>query len=181
MVSYETCSLNRRVPAAVECYESASGSLSKVGIVLEMSAHNQKQKEKQTMKTIIKVMTVVVFAAGLLGIHNTLAEGHYDVKTVETLGGRVLSIEKTAPSNRRGYWINALLQTGQETVAVQLGPAWYIDNQRPRIQPNDTIKVAGSRVTVDGRPMIVAADVTKGNEFLKLREANGIAVWPDHH
>ena len=58
-------------------------------------------------------MTVVVFAAGLLGIHNTLAEGHYDVKTVETVGGRVLSIEKTAPSNRRGYWINALLQTGQ--------------------------------------------------------------------
>jgi hypothetical protein len=133
------------------------------------------------MKTIIKVMTVVVFAAGLLGIHNTLAEGHYDVKTVETLGGRVLSIEKTAPSNRRGYWINALLQTGQETVAVQLGPAWYIDNQRPRIQPNDTIKVTGSRVTVDGRPLIVAADVTKGNEFLKLREANGVAVWPDHH
>jgi hypothetical protein len=125
------------------------------------------------MKTIIKVMTVVVFAAGLLGIHNTLADGHYDVKTVETLGGRVLSIEKTAPSNRRGYWINALLQTGQETVAVQLGPAWYIDNQTPHIQPNDT---------VDGRPLIVAAVVTKGNEFLKLREAtNGVAVWPDHH
>ena len=133
------------------------------------------------MKTIIKVMTVVVFAAGLSGIHNTLAEGHYDVKTVETLGGRVLSIEKTAPANRRGYWINVLLQTGQETVAVQLGPAWYIDKQTPRIQPNDTIKVTGSRVTVDGRSMIVAADVTKGNEFLKLREANGIAVWPDHH
>ena len=180
MVSYETCSLNRRVPAAVECYESASGSLSKVGTVLAR-AHRQKQK-KQTMKTIIKVMTVVVFAAGLLGIHNTLAEGHYDVKTVETLGGRVLSIEKTAPANRRGYWINALLQTGQETVAVQLGPTWYIDKQTPRIQPNDTIKVTGSRVTVDGRPLIVAAVVTKGNEFLKLREAtNGVAVWPDHH
>jgi hypothetical protein len=133
------------------------------------------------MKTIIKVMTVVVFAAGLLAIHNTLAQGHYDVKTVETFGGRVLSIEKTAPANRRGYWINVLLQTGQETVAVQLGPAWYIDKQTPRIQPNDTIKVTGSRVTMDGRPMIVAADVTKGNEFLKLREANGVGVWPNHH
>ena len=38
-------SLNRRVPAAVECYESASGSLSKVGIVLETSAHNQNRKK----------------------------------------------------------------------------------------------------------------------------------------
>ena len=71
-----------------------------------------------------------------------------------------------------------MLQTGKETIAVQLGPAWYIDKQRPRIQPNDTIKVTGSRVTMDGRSMIVAADITKGNELLKLREANGIAVWP---
>jgi hypothetical protein len=133
------------------------------------------------MKTTIKVMTMVVFAAGLLGIHNTLAQGHYDVKTVETVGGRVLSIEKTAPPNRRGYWINVLLQTGQETVAVQLGPDWYIDKLAPRIQPNDTIKVTGSRVTVDGKSLIVAADITNGNEFLKLREANGLPVWPNHH
>ena len=89
-----------------------------------------------------------------------------------------MSIEKTAPANRRGYWINVLLQTGNGTVAVQLGPAWYIDKQTPRIQPNDTITVTGSRVTMDGRPLIVAADVTKGNELLKLREANGIPVWP---
>ena len=179
MVSREMYSLNRRASAAVERYESASGSLSKVGIVLEPSAHTQKQKENETMKTIIKVMTMVVFAVGLAGIHNTLAQGHYDVKTVETFGGRVLSIEKTAPANRRGIGLMLLLQTGKETVAVQLGPDWYIDKQTPRIQPNDTIKVTGSRVTMDGRSMIVAADVTKGNEFLKLREANGVAVWPD--
>jgi hypothetical protein len=29
--------------------------------------------------------------------------------------------------------------------------------------------------------MIVAADVTKGNELLRLREANGIPMWPRHH
>ena len=57
-------SLNRRVPAAVERYESTSGSLSKVGIVLEASAHNQKQKENGTMKTIARMMTMVVFAVG---------------------------------------------------------------------------------------------------------------------
>ena len=126
-------------------------------------------------------MMMVVFAVGLAGIQNTLAQNDYDVKTVGTIGGRVLSIEKTAPANRRGNWINVLLQTGKETVAVQLGPDWYIDKQRPRIQPNDTIKVTGSRVTMDGRSIIVAADVTKGNELLRLREANGIPVWPREH
>jgi len=171
-------SLNRRVPAAVECYESASGSRSKVGIVLEASAHNQKQKEDGTMKTITKVMTMVVFAVGLLGIHNTLAQNDYDAKTVETIGGKVLSIEKTRPAKRRGYWIDLMLQTEKETIAVQLGPAWYIDKQTPRIEANDTITVTGSRVTMDGRSAIVAADIAKGNELLKLRENNGIPVWP---
>ena len=133
------------------------------------------------MKTITKVVTIVAFAVGLAGIQNTLAQNDYDVKRVETFGGRVLSIEKTAPANRRGNWINVLLQTGNGTVAVQLGPDWYIDKQTPRIQPNDTIQVTGSRVTMDGRSIVVAADVTKGNELLKLREPNGIPVWPRSH
>jgi hypothetical protein len=34
---------------------------------------------------------------------------------------------------------------------------------------------------MDGRSIIVAADVTKGNELLRLREANGIPVWPRNH
>jgi hypothetical protein len=133
------------------------------------------------MKTITKVMTMVVFAVGLAGIQNTLAQNDYDVKTVGTIGGRVLSVEKTAPANRRGNWINLLLQTGKETIAVQLGPDWYIDKQTPRIQPNDTIKVTGSRVTMDGRSIFVAADVRRGNELLRLREANGIPFWPRSH
>jgi hypothetical protein len=31
---------------------------------------------------------------------------------------------------------------------------------------------------MDGRPAIVAADITRGNELLKLREDNGMPVWP---
>jgi hypothetical protein len=133
------------------------------------------------MKTITRMMTMVVFAVGSLGIHNTLAQPDYDAKTVETIEGKVLSIEKTAPAKRRGYWIDVMLQTEKQTIAVQLGPAWYIDKQTPRIEANDIITVTGSRVTMDGRSTIVAADVTKGNELLKLREDNGIPVWPRSH
>jgi hypothetical protein len=133
------------------------------------------------MKAIIKATTMVAFAVGLLGIHNTLAEPDYDAKTVERIVGKVLSIEKTTPAKRRGYWVDLMLQTGNETIAVQLGPAWYIDKQTPRIEANDTITVTGSRLTLDGRSAIVAADITKGIELLKLRDDNGIPVWPRHH
>ena len=133
------------------------------------------------MKTITKVMTMVVFAVGMSGIHNARAQHDYDAKTIETIGGKVLSIEKTTAANKRGYWIDLMLQTGKETIAVQLGPSWYIDKQAPRIEANDTITVTGSRMTLDGRPAIVAADITRGNELLKLREDNGIPVWPRKH
>jgi hypothetical protein len=130
------------------------------------------------MKTITKVMTIVAFAVGLLGIADILAERDYDAKTVETIGGRVLSIEKTTPPKKRGYWIDLMLQTGNGTIAVELGPAWYIDKHTPRIEANDMITVIGSRVTMDGRPVIVAADITRGNELVKLRDNNGTPVWP---
>ena len=130
------------------------------------------------MKPIIKATVSIAFAVGLLGIHNSLAEWDYDAKTVETIGGKVLSIEKTTLAKRRGYWVQLMLQTGNETIAVQLGPAWYIDKHTPRIEANDIITVTGSRVTMDGRPVIVAADITRGNELLKLRDDNGMPVWP---
>jgi hypothetical protein len=130
------------------------------------------------MKAITKVMTIVAFGAGLLGIHDILAQRDYDAKTVETIEGKVLSIEKTTPAKRRGYWVDLMLQIGNEIIAVQLGPAWYIDKQTPRIEANDTITVTGSRVTIDGRPAIIAADITRGNEVLKLRYGNGVPVWP---
>jgi hypothetical protein len=150
-----------------------------VGIIFRKRERTTKKQEGNgTMKTITKVMTMFAFAVGLLGIHDTLAQQDYDAKTVETIGGKVLSIEKTTPAKKRGYWIDLMVQTGNGTIAVQLGPAWYIDKQTPRIEANDTITVTGSRVTMDGRPAIVAADITRGNELLKLRENNGMPVWP---
>jgi hypothetical protein len=130
------------------------------------------------MKAITKVMVTVAFAVGLLGIHHALAEWDYDAKTVETVGGKVLSVEKTTPAKKRGYWVQLMLQTGNETIPVQLGPAWYIDRHTPRIEANDAITVTGSRLTLDGRSAIVAADITRGTEFLKLRDDDGTPVWP---
>ncbi len=133
------------------------------------------------MKAITKVMTMVAFAVGLLGIHDTLAQRDYDAKTVETIGGKVLSIEKDTFANKRGYWVDLALQTQNGAIAVQLGPTWYIDKRTPPIEANDTITVTGSRITMNGKPVIIAADIKKGNELLKLRDDNGIPVWPREH
>jgi hypothetical protein len=128
------------------------------------------------MKAITKLMMIIALAVGLLGVPDVLAQRNYDPKTVETVRGKVLSAEKTA-SKGRGYGVHLTLQTDKETVSVHLGPGWYLEKQTPHIEANNTITVTGSRVAIDGKPAMIAAQVKKGHEILKLRDENGIAVW----
>jgi len=81
------------------------------------------------------------------------------------------------PSKGQGHGVHLTLQTEKQTISVHLGPDWYIDKQTPHIEANDTITVTGSRVTVGGKPAIIAAQVKKGNEVLKLRDDNGVPAW----
>jgi hypothetical protein len=39
------------------------------------------------------------------------------------------------------------------------------------------VEVTGSRVTLEGKPAIVAAKVKKGSEVLKLRDETGRPLW----
>jgi hypothetical protein len=93
------------------------------------------------------------------------------------LKGKVLSVEKATRTQGRNYGVHLTLQTDKETIPAHLGPGWYIEKETPHIEANDTITVTGSRVSVGGKPAIIAAQVKKGNEILKLRDENGIPVW----
>jgi hypothetical protein len=101
----------------------------------------------------------------------------YDPKTVETLSGEVVSVDKITPIKGMSYGIHLTLKTDKETVSVHLGPGWYIENQDVKIEPKDKVDVTGSKITFEGKPAIIAAEVKKGDESLKLRDENGIPVW----
>jgi hypothetical protein len=116
-------------------------------------------KRKAKMNKTKKWIIIAVAVAGLLGASNVVAQGNYDPKAVETIEGKVLSVEKASRAQGRGYGIHLSLQTDKETISVHLGPDWYIDKQTPKIEANDTITVTGSRVTVDGKPAVIAAQV----------------------
>jgi len=128
------------------------------------------------MKKLTTLLVAAIVVAGLLSASNVVAQRNYNPKTVETIEGKVLSVEKT-PSKGRGHGVHLTLQTEKQTISVHLGPDWYIDKETPHIEPNDTITVTGSRVTVGGKPAIIAAQVKKGNEVLKLRDDNGVPAW----
>jgi len=101
----------------------------------------------------------------------------YDPKTVETIRGDVVTVEKIAPVKGMSYGIHLIVKTDRESISVHLGPGWYIENQDIKILPKDKVEIKGSRVTFEGKPAIIAAEIKKGNQILKLRDENGFPVW----
>jgi rhodanese-related sulfurtransferase len=101
----------------------------------------------------------------------------YDPKTVETFSGQVVQVDRITPMKGMGQGIHMTVKTDQGTMSVHLGPAWYIENQDVKLEPKDTVEVRGSKVTFGGRPVIIAAEVKKGDSVLKLRDDTGMPVW----
>lgn len=101
----------------------------------------------------------------------------YNPATVETVSGEVTAVERIAPLKGMGAGIHLQLKTDKETVSVHLGPAWYIERLDTRIEKGDAVQVTGSRVTVAGKPAIIATEVKKGDGLLTLRDARGIPLW----
>ena len=101
----------------------------------------------------------------------------YNPKTVETITGMVVSVDKITPMKGMSYGVHMILKTDKETIAVHLGPEWYIENQDIKIEPKDKVEVKGSKITFEVKPAIIAAEVKKGNEILKLRDEKGFPVW----
>ena len=105
------------------------------------------------------------------------AARRYDPATVTTVSGTVTSVETLPRTKGKGGGVHLLLKTATETIAVHLGPSWYLDRQPTQIAAGDTIEVKGSRVTVQGQPAIIAAEVHKGSALLTLRDAAGVPRW----
>jgi hypothetical protein len=101
----------------------------------------------------------------------------YNPQTVETVSGEVVKVEQVTPMKGMHYGVHAVLKTAGETLSVHLGPGWYIENQEVKIAAGDKLEAKGSRVSIDGKPVLIAAEVKKGDELLVLRDAAGVPVW----
>ena len=101
----------------------------------------------------------------------------YDSKTVETISGEVVSVDTITPMKGMAYGVHLLLKADKGPISVHLGPGWYLENQDVNLEPNDRVQVRGSRITLDGKPVIIAAEVTRGDEILKLRDEAGFPLW----
>jgi len=101
----------------------------------------------------------------------------YNPYTLETLNGEVTAIDTFVPSQDWYAGVHITLKTDKESIGVHIGPQWYVDNQDFNLSVGDAVQVTGSRVVYEGREVIIAQQIRKGNEVLMLRYANGFPYW----
>jgi hypothetical protein len=101
----------------------------------------------------------------------------YDPKTVATVTGTVEAVETFTSMRGMSVGVHLTMKTEDGTISVHLGPAWYIERLDMKLDKGDTLEVKGSKILFDSKPAIIAAEVKKGDEVLKLRDENGIPYW----
>lgn len=101
----------------------------------------------------------------------------YNPATVETVTGEVAAVDRVTPMKGMRSGVHLMVKTGKETISVHLGPSWYFERLDAKIEKGDSVEVKGSRVTVAGKPAIIAAELKKGDALLKLRDDSGAPVW----
>jgi len=149
--------------------------------------------EEDKMKKNIGLLTAVISLLILIFVSESFAQTGmgrrggwgmgsaygrmYNPKTVETISGEVVSVDRITPVRGMYYGVHMTVKTGKEEISVHLGPGWFIENQDIRIRPKDKIEVKGSRIIFEGKPALIAAEVKKGDDILMLRDENGFPAW----
>ncbi len=146
-------------------------------------------------KTASMVWTLVIF--GLVFVPQSFSQGGqatkgkgsggwgmdtpyqrlYDPSKAETITGTVESVETIAP--RKGMYpvVALVLKTDREVILVHLGPDWCIGRLDVKIEKGEKLEIKGSRATLSGKPVLVAAEIRRDGNTLLLRDNAGIPVW----
>lgn len=139
--------------------------------------------------TMIAIMAIMAFTTDTLAQQGMRWRGSggwgpgtkygvmYDLKSLETVSGQVVKVDKITPIRGMSYGVHLILKTDKGDIPVHLGPGWYIEKQDLKIEPKDKLEIKGSAISFDGKPTIVAAEIKKGSEVLKLRDEDGFPFW----
>lgn len=102
----------------------------------------------------------------------------FNPQSITTLTGAVQSIGTFEPQMGGGERLRLQVRTeDNRMVVVYAGPRAYAAAQHLSFAPGDTVTITGSKATLNGREVIIATEVRKGDQTLRLRDPQGRPVW----
>lgn len=128
------------------------------------------------LASLLLVLAFPVAAAGQARPAAPAGGWIFDPAKVQTVEGEVSDVQRI-PSGRRYEGVHLAVATAQETLDVHLGPEWYVDRNLPKLAKGDRVEVKGSRVTLDGKPALIAQEIRRGDARVTLRNEAGVPAW----
>ena len=128
---------------------------------------------------VIAPLITIAFGQKRSGKNMTKQKYHqpFNPSTLETIEGEVLNITyHPSKSNADSMGLHMTVKTDIETIPVHLGPTWYLEQQE-ELKKGDRVAITGSRITFKNKPAIIAAEITRGQMTLQLRNKRGIPMW----
>jgi len=120
------------------------------------------------------------FAADAGGKSGLDLDRGYDVNTVATISGKVLSVPRVADKET----VIIEITSGTEAVHLSVGPHSYWEKHGVALHPNDDITIKGSKAQgKDGKIYLLVKTLenrTKGSQ-VELRNDRGEAAWNGAH
>ncbi len=100
----------------------------------------------------------------------------YNPQDVVTVTGMITAIDPAAASTLPEP-VFLTLTTPQGKVKVFLGPNWYVAEQGMQLAILDRLEVTGAKIMDQGRVVIFAAQVKKGDQTWQIRDETGKPLW----
>lgn len=97
----------------------------------------------------------------------------YDLSLEQSISGVVVSTQTLPGSNE----LLVTVSNGENAFEVQVGPAEWMTSKGYRLVPGDRIEIVGSMVLSEGNDTIVARQIWKAGEEMKIRDRTGGALW----
>jgi len=66
---------------------------------------------------------------------------------------------------------------GGNTIKVLLAPSAFLDTQHLNLAANDQVTVKGSKIDKDGQQCVIATEIRKLDQVVRLRDENGTSLW----
>jgi hypothetical protein len=98
----------------------------------------------------------------------------YDAALEQRITGVVVSAFEIPGSTE----LLVTISTGENSFEVQVGPAAWMAGKGYTLSPGEGVEILGAVVGTEGNNRILARQIWKGGEEIRLRDQTGKPLWP---
>ncbi len=126
-------------------------------------------------KLIAAILLIAALTTFGMAQKETPATPKYDLATEATLKGSIDDLKEI--ESAKGPSLHLMVKSGTDVTEVYLCPNAFLQEMAFNFAKGDQVTVLGSKVKVENADVMLAREVTRGNDTLTLRDKKGNPVW----